>query len=144
MPHLTFPLAPAGMVVDCRLNVDATTMRAAIAAGTVPASAPAQGLIDTGSDITAVAPEILQQLAVPIHYHTVTHGISGPIPVRLFLVTLFILDASRPHLPWFVHPDLLVMELPAGLPFDGLVGLDVLRNGKLFLDGPAGQFTLDA
>jgi hypothetical protein len=78
MPQLTFPLATAGMVVDCRLNVDATTMRAAVAAGTVPTSVPTQG------------------------------------------------------------------ELPAGLPFDVLVGLDVLRNGKLFLDGPAGQFTLDA
>jgi hypothetical protein len=131
------------MIVDCRLNVDSTTVRAAIAGGAIPASVPTRGLIDTGSDITAVAPAILQQLAVPIHYHTTTHSIAGRIPVRLFLVTLFILEANNPQLPWLVYPDLLVMELPAGLPFDVFIGMDVLRNGKLILDGPAGRFTLE-
>jgi hypothetical protein len=143
MPQLTFPLAPAGLVVDARLNVDGATMRATLAAGRISPSISTQCLIDTGTDITAVAPSILQQLAIPVHYHTTTQGIGGSIPVRLFLVTLFVLDATRPHLPWFVLPDLLVMELPTGLPFDVLIGLDVLRTCKMFLDGPGGQFTLD-
>ena len=40
-------------------------------------------------------------------------------------------------------PDLLVMELPTGLAFDVLIGMDVLRTCKMSVDGPAGQFTLD-
>jgi hypothetical protein len=41
------------------------------------------------------------------------------------------------------RPDLLVMELPAGLPFDALVGMDVVRTCRTLVDGPAGAFTLD-
>lgn len=100
MPHLNFPIAPAGLAVDVRINLDGATLNGLRAAGRpVPGSIAATGLIDTGSDITAVAPSILQRLAIPIHYHTTTHGIGGPVPVRLFLVTLFILDSRQPSLP---------------------------------------------
>jgi hypothetical protein len=58
-------------------------------------------------------------------------------------VSLTILDPTRPQLPWFVQPDLLVMEMPAGLPLDVLIGMDVLLGCRLTLDGPARQFTLD-
>jgi hypothetical protein len=63
--------------------------------------------------------------------------------VRLFLITLFVLDAGQPQLPWLDRSDLLVMELPTGLPFDVLIGMDILRTCKMLVDGPAGQFTLE-
>lgn len=131
MPHLNFPVAPAGLAVDVRINLDGMTLNGLQAAGLpVPVSIAATGLIDTGSDITAVAPSILQQPAIPIRYHTTTQAIGGPVPVRLFLITLFILDMQRPNLPWLVRPDLLVMELPLGLPVDVLIGMDVVRTSK--------------
>jgi hypothetical protein len=41
-------------------------------------------------------------------------------------------------------PDLEVMELPQPLSgVEVLIGMDVLMNCKLVLDGPAGQFTLE-
>jgi Aspartyl protease len=144
MPQLTFPIAPAGLNVDVRINLDGTTLTALHAAGRpAPASIPATGLIDTGSDVTALTSSIIQQLSVPVHYHATTQGIGGTVPVRLFLVTLFILDSRQLNLPWLVRPDLMVMELPAGFPVEVLIGMDVMRSCKTLIDGPAGQFTLE-
>jgi hypothetical protein len=142
MPQLTFPLVPDGLVVDVRVNVAGPTMRSALAAGRVPLSVATRGLIDTGTDITAVAPAVLQQAGVGVYHPTATQGIGGSVPTRLCLVTLFVLDAGRPHLPWLVVPDLLVMELQS-FAFDRLIGLDVLRTRKLLVDGPAASFTLE-
>jgi hypothetical protein len=143
MPQLTFPITPAGLTVDVRVNVDIATMQAKLAAGAAPSSIFARGLIDTGTDVTAVAPWIVQQLALPLQYTTTTQGITGSVPVRLYLVTLFILDVVQPGAPWLVQPDLLVMELPAGLTFEVLIGMDILRSCKTLIDGPATRFTLD-
>jgi hypothetical protein len=120
------------------------TLNALPAAGRpVPPSASTTALIDTGSEITGVAPLIPQQPAVPVQYHTTTQRIGGSVPVRLFLVTLFILDSSSPHLPWMVRPDMLVMELPSGFPVEVLIDMDVLRTCKLLVEGPAGRFDLE-
>jgi hypothetical protein len=34
------------------------------------------------------------------------------------------------------------MEMPAALPVDVLIGMDVIRTCKLLVDGSAGRFTL--
>jgi hypothetical protein len=40
--------------------------------------------------------------------------------------------------------DLIVMEMPSPIPgVDVLIGLDVLLDCKLLLDGPARSFTLE-
>jgi hypothetical protein len=143
MARLTFPITPAGLTVDVRVNMDSATLQAARAAGTLLPSISVRGLIDTGTDATAVAPWVVQQLGAPLQYSTTTQGIAGRVPVRLFLQTLFVFDAAQPGLPWLDRPDLLVMEFPAGLPFDVLIGMDILRTCKMVVDGPAGQFTLD-
>jgi hypothetical protein len=143
MATLTFPVSADGLCVDVRVNFDTTTLNSLKSAGhPLPSSIPARGLIDTGSDISAAAPWILQQLAVPVHSQRTTHGIAGSIPVRLFNISLFILDSHQPQMPWLVQPDLLVMELPSTLPVDVLIGLDVLFNCSLLLDGLGRQFTL--
>jgi hypothetical protein len=144
MPQLSFPVTSSGLTVDVRVNLDATTLRSLLAGGGLPPpSATARGVIDTGSDVSAVAGTLLQQLAVPLRYSTMTQGIGGPVPVRLFSVTLFLYDAVHPQLPWLSVPDILVMELPPGFPVEVLIGMDVLRTCRLELDGPAGRFALD-
>jgi Aspartyl protease len=144
MAQLVFPITADGLCVDVRLNLDGAALHALHSAGQpLPNSIPATGLIDTGTDISAVAPSILQQLGVPVYGHASTLGVAGSIPVRLFQVTFFILDAGQHHLAWLAQPDLLVMELPSGLPVDVLIGMDVLRTCKTLIDGPAGQFALD-
>jgi hypothetical protein len=73
----------------------------------------AAGLLDTGTDITAVAPWVLKQLAVPQAMMTSTQTASGQVKVWLFEVSLSILDPRLASSPWFTQSDMLVMELPS-------------------------------
>jgi hypothetical protein len=144
MPQLSFPISANEARVDVRINLDSATLQALAAAGlSVPASIEAPGLLDTGSDISGVASTILQQLAVPVFGRGTTLGIGGSVSVRLFKVTFLILDASQPHLPWLVRPDVMVMELPPGAPVDVVLGMDVLLTCRMLLDGPALQVILE-
>jgi len=144
MPQLTFPISADGLCADVRVNLDSTGLASLHASDQpVPPSIEAKGLIDTGTDISVVAPFILQQLGVQVHSQRKTQGIGGQIQIRLFQVTLFILDKAQPQLPWFIVPDLLVMETPSALPVEVLIGMDVIRTCKLLVDGPGQQFTLD-
>jgi hypothetical protein len=116
MAQLTFPITGDGLSLDARVNLDGATLHAFQGAGQpLPGSIAAKGLIDTGSDISAVAPWILKHLGVPVYGHASTQGVAGSIPVRLFMVSLFILDAGQLHLPWLAQADLVVMELPSGM-----------------------------
>ncbi len=144
MARLTFPITTDGLCVDVRANLDGATIRSLLAAERpVPTSIQAIGLLDTGTDMTAIAAPILHQLGVPIFGQAQTQGVNGPITVRVFKVSLFILDLRLPQLPWLARPDLLVTELPSALPVDVLIGLDVLLGCRLFLDGPGLRFTLN-
>src|SRR5262249_18323194 len=134
MAQLTFPIVSAGLVVDSFINLEAAALLPLRSAGAGPAPIPATSLIDTGSDITAVALPILQQLGIPPIGQTVTQSLGGPIQVSLFRISFHILNAQNVSLPWFSHPSLLVMELVLGFPFDVLIGMDVLRGCKTLID----------
>jgi hypothetical protein len=144
MAQLTFPIPATELWVDVRVNLPAPDLALRRAAGLpAPASVPARGEIDTGSNVTAVAPWVVRQLGLTPLASGTTQGVGGSVGVRLFRVSLSILDASRPHLPWFVQPDLGVMELTASLPVDVLIGMDVLLGCRTLVDGPARTFTFD-
>jgi len=140
---LTYPIGPGGLEVDVLVNLEAAALIPLWQAGTRPAAISARGLIDTGSDITAVSQAILQHLAVPVVGRATTQGITGPVPVTLYRVSLHLYDSRNPALPWLPRPTLLVSELPTTLPFEVLVGMDVLRTCRMHFDGPAGWFTMD-
>jgi hypothetical protein len=143
MPQLTFPIVPAGLVVDVLVNLEAAVLLPLRSTGGGPAPIQGSGLIDTGSDISALALPILQRLGTAPVGQTVTHGIAGPIPVALYRASLHIFNAQNVTLPWQSHPTLVVMELAAGVPFDVLLGMDILRTCKTLIDGPANNFLLD-
>jgi hypothetical protein len=46
-------------------------------------------------------------------------------------------------LPMLTLPSLLVMALPPGPSCDVLIGMDVLKQCKLIVDGPANFFTVE-
>jgi hypothetical protein len=143
MPQLTFPFT-SDLHVDVRVNLSAPDLLVVQAAQQpAPVAVPGIAEIDTGSNVTCVSAAVLRQLGLRPHAQSSTQGISGSAQVWLFRVSLSILDASQPHLPWFVHPDLLVMELPSGLPIDVLIGMDVLLGCRMIVDGPARLLTLD-
>ena len=143
MATLTYPIVPAGLLVDVAVNLEATLLVHLRSRRGGPSLVQARGLIDTGSDVTAVALPILQTLAIPAIQKATTQGVGGPVPVNLYRVSLHLLDAQDAGGPWFSHPSLLVMELAGGFPFDVLIGLDVLLACKMVVDGPARSFTLE-
>ncbi len=94
--------------------------------------------------MTAVAPWVLQQLGIVAATTTATHTAAGPVTVNVYSVSLGITDPRQTVRPWLTVSTIHVTELAATLrDADVLVGLDVLLTGKLLLDGPARQFTLE-
>jgi hypothetical protein len=145
MPQLTFPVSKAGLIVPVWIGLDGKTTSALLAAGQpIPAPVQARGLVDTGSDLTAVAPWILGQLAVPVAASASTHTAAGQVSVNLYEVSVSITDPAQTGAPMLTHPGVRVSELAVSLPdADVLIGLNVLFEGRLLLDGPARQFTLE-
>lgn len=145
MAQLTFSATQAGLLVPVWIGLDGLTTKALHTAGRpIPPPVQARGLLDTGSNVTAVGSWVLQQLALPVASTTATQTVAGPVIVRLFTVSLSITDPTQQGSPMLTHPSLLVMELATPLPdADVLIGLDILLNCQLLLDGPNRRFTLD-
>ena len=145
MPALSLPITADGLCVDVVVGFDGRTTTALRKSGqAVPRPIRARGLIDSGTDVTAVPAAFRQRLQVPLQYQASTQTFTGLTSARLFKISLSITDFARPSSPWFVEPDLLVMELPVSLgTVDVLIGPDILLQCKLLLDGPARQFTLE-
>lgn len=144
MSQLIFPITADGLMVNVRVNVDIAAISSLTAAGQpVPNSIEAKGLIDTGTDVSAVAPSIIRQLGIRPSAQRKTHGIGGNVQVRIFKVGLYLFSSTQSHLPWFIQPTLQVIELPHPLPVEVLIGMDVIRACNLHVDGPGGQFMLD-
>lgn len=144
MAQLTFPIKARELYVDVRVNLCAPELVVLHATGR-PAPVPAVGRaeLDTGSNASGVSSAVIQQLMLASHTSSSTRGIGGPVPVKLYRVSLSVFDAAQPILPWFVIPDVEVMELPPHVTIDVLLGMDVLLECRLLIDGPARQFTLD-
>jgi Aspartyl protease len=143
MAQFTFPIVPVGLVVDVLVNLDLSVLVPLRSRGTGPSPVEGRGLVDTGSDITAVALPMLQQLGIPAFRQTATQTLGGSMPVNLYRVSLHVLDAQNVALPWLSQGSLVVMELAPGFPFDVLLGLDVLLTRGTLVDGPARRFFLD-
>lgn len=145
MPHFTFPTSPEGHVLDVAIWLTATDQQALQAAGwpLPPPPLRARALLDTGSDMTAVATHHLQQLGVGplISAHSQTAG--GTVGVDLYRVRLTILHPMIGAVPLIVCPEWLVMEFLHPPPsLDVLLGRDFADLCLLVLDGPRGYFTL--
>jgi hypothetical protein len=145
MPLLSFPAAQDGLAVPVFLGVDQQTAVALVAASApIPSLVPARGLVDTGSDLTAVAPWVLQRLKVPVVHVVTTQTAAGPVQVNVYSVSLSITDPNRAGSPMLTVPFLLVTELAVTVAAaDVLVGLNLLLQYKFVLDGPSAEFSFE-
>lgn len=141
---LTFPITADGLEVDVLVNVSPVRLIPMWQAGVRPSPIATRGLIDTACDVTSVSPAVLGRLGLSSSVSAKTQGVGGSVSSGMYLVTLSILDAAAPSLPWLVYPGLPVLSLPPAIPFDVLIGLDVIRTLRMNVDGPTGYFTLDS
>ena len=145
MAQLSFPVTKAGLTVPVWIGLSGETTDALLVAHQQPVlPVQARGLLDIATDVTAVASWVLQQLGVPAISTASTTTAGGPVTVNVYKLSLGITDPGQPILTWLTWPNLLVTELATVLPdADVLIGLDVLLECKLLLDGPARHFTLE-
>jgi len=142
---MTFAVRPEGLTVAVLIGLNNQDAAALAAAGSpIPPPVWGTGLLDTGCDITSVAPTLLRRLPLARTGGSSSQTVGGQVSVELFEVSLSIPPPGGAAGPLLVRPHLVVMELPhpiAGI--DVLIGLDVLLTCRLLLDGPGRQFTLD-
>ena len=146
MARLTFPVSRDGLIVPVWIGLSGQETTTLLAAGhAVPPPLKVRGLLDTGSDVTAVAVRILQSLgATPATVTATTTTAGGQVSVRLFEVSLSITDPTQSLTAWLTEPNLLVTELLTTLSAaEVLIGLDVLLTCKTELDGPVRRFMLE-
>jgi hypothetical protein len=145
MAQLTFPLQQNELRLTVVVSLNQPEMAKLVAAGQpLPAPIWTTGMIDTGSDISCIAADVVQKLGISLVAQTSTRTAGGPVPVRLFRVSLSIPPAGNIPGPMLTRSNLLVMELVDPPPdVEVFIGLDILLDCRLFLDGPGRQFTLD-
>src|SRR5262249_15694248 len=102
-----------------------------------------RGLIDTGTNITAIDPQVVQQLGLILRGSLPTQTAAGSISVNLYEISLSISGPKGAAGPMLVRPTLLVSELPSPLSdLQILVGRDVLKEYLFGQDGPGDTFLL--
>ena len=124
-------------------GIDGTRTTARLQAGVpVPRPIAVNAQIDTGCNVTLVSAAVLHSLGIVSHRTTQSTSTAGAWAVRLFMVSLSIVGPTGMG-PSLVQPSLEVVELTTPIPnIDVLLGMDVLLQCRLLIDGPARQFTL--
>src|SRR5438132_1528856 len=134
MPHLTFPTSPDGPALQVLIGMQGPRMAALLAAGRpIPPPLAVRSLIDSGTDITCVAPWVLRQLGLVSAGSSSTQTAGGSVKVNLFDVSVTISGPAGKVGPMLVRDQLIVMELTQALSnIDALIGRDIL-NDCLFI-----------
>jgi hypothetical protein len=143
MPQLHYPVIKGELIVPALVSLGHADATPLVRAGrAIPSPVHVRALIDTGCSTTAVAPAVLRQLGLSPLIAGSSQTASGSVAVDLYRIGLSLFDARRG--PMLTLRDMLVSELTTTIaPIDVLVGMDVLPDCKLLLDGPAKQFTLE-
>lgn len=144
MPHLTIPTSPDGPIVDAVFGITGKGTAALQAARQpIPAPVAVRALVDTGTDVSCVAPWVLRQLGLVPSGSSSTHTAGGSVKVQLFNVSLTIWGPAGKAGPSLVRDPLKVMEFAHAPPtIEALIGTDVLAECLLIIDGPAQHFIL--
>lgn len=144
MAHLRLPLTANGLTLPVMIGLPAPAIISLKASGQpLPAPITVRGVIDTGTDVTAVAPNLLLQLGATPTNSTTTQTVGGSIPVDLYEISLSIHGTSPSTGIFYATPTLLVIGLPSSIPaIDLLLGRDVLDECILIYDGPGRDFLL--
>jgi hypothetical protein len=99
---------------------------------------PAMAIIDTGAHTTVLNPELVHRLRIsPVGTAPIcTPSTTEPLICRRYHVNVYLSES-------FVIENVFAIEAPmGGVPYQCLIGRDVLRLGTLLYEGTANTFTL--
>jgi hypothetical protein len=144
MPHVTFPTSTDGLIIDALVGLPGAVMTAIQQSGKpIPPPVLIRALVDTGADATSLSGGCAMRVGLKTAGRQSMQTAGGSVIVNQYDISFSI---SAPHQAGgilSVRPDLRVTEwLYPGPGLDALVGMDVLSEGLLILDGPGRQFTL--
>ena len=93
-------------------------------------------LIDTGAHTTVLNPETVKRLAIQPVGVTTINTPSSTLACNRYHINVYLSEE-------FVIENVFAIEAPmAGVPYQCLIGRDILRFATLVYVGPANQFTL--
>ena len=138
-----------GAVIDLLIGLAAVYINQLRRAGSpVPSPIPVRALLDTGAEMTCVDPAVLAPLIRAASLRP-TRTLYSNVPAAGGLnfvseyavgITIIHPDDPRANLVFRNHP---VLEQSLGpLPYQALLGRDVLARCLLVYDGPSSAFTL--
>ena len=144
MSLLSFDIDPAGLMTDLVIGLDLQEIRRRQGIGQpIPNGIQVRALIDSGSDITCIAPSILSALGIAPYARVGTQTASSPALVGCFYASLCLIGHAGISGPSLVQPKWTVHEFLNPSPsIDALIGLDFLTESLLVIDFPRQQFTL--
>jgi hypothetical protein len=144
MAHLTVMFGSDGPAIDLTVAVSGSWQRQLSAQGAVVPSSPltVRALIDTGSDLTVVHPQVLQQLGVratgSIRIRRPGTG-AGLHQASLSRVQISI-GGFSPSSSWISTR--IVGVAPSSPTVWALIGRDMLERCTLFYNGPRSELTV--
>ncbi len=143
MPHVSAMIGSDGPVIDLAVAVGASWQRRLSAQGSAaPAPPIIRALIDTGSDLSVVHPQVLVQLGIQP---------TGSIRIRrpgagsgFRLAALYEVQLSIGGLSHGTHwiPAHVVAASPSTPTVVALLGRDLLEHCMFFYNGPRGDLAL--
>jgi predicted aspartyl protease len=143
MPHFTLVVGSDGPVIDLAVAVSWSWQRRLLARDVVvPSPMTVRALVDTGSDRSAVHPQVLQQLGVPEadSIRVRRPGLGSGFRIRSLSDVRLSIGGLRRRTLW-VSTQVIGLE-PSTPTVLALIGRDVLELCTLFYNGPRGELTL--
>jgi predicted aspartyl protease len=143
MPHSKVTIGSDGPAIDLAVSVGRTWAARLVAQGvSVPSPVTVRSLIDTGADISAVHPRILQQLGCR---PTAAVRIRRPGMTRNFLVASLYdaevaIDGTTRGSQWISMT--VIGVAPSTPTVLALIGRDALVQCTFFYNGPRSELTL--
>jgi hypothetical protein len=144
VPQYTYPIQAGELTLPVLIGLGSDEAVACLAAGqALPSLAWGMGVIDTGTNVTCIAGAVLRQLGSMVLYRATSQTTAGPFVANLYQISLSIPAPGPTPGPMLTRSDLIVMEMTQVIPgIEALIGLDVLLEIQLLLDGPGRTFTL--
>lgn len=147
MPAIAFPKSALGAIVDVVLLPSSRHRLSPVGLQHPPAPIQLKMLLDTGAENTSVDSKQIDAAwnLTPRKFY-LSQSMGSLNKVAQFDLDLVILHGQQGPGPFWSHDPLLIAcrtnDPFNGLPYNGVIGRDVLDRGLLFYDGINGRCTL--